>query len=464
MCCLPETQKQCVPVKQWVEPVSRLKGVTIMAQAIFDPGSDSQWYLSTLRPGPRSGLLTGNPTSKEERTDVPRNYHRESGKTSELNDFVKEMTMIMEARLMESRRVEEAARAARGDHDVPMSDANALPEGPITATSTATPSPDSGVTPLVGLHGDTQKPDITAEEDWECHGCEEWRKPEQKRCVCGKYSHPKVVRYWNAEGAVHTTQERVGQRDKDDNDESSSATTDDARPSPVAMELSNQGEKTRFQIRADERDDLKNAPMQSGGNNPHIQTDMTHQLKGEIETKKSTRQIVSTTNVQPTHQDIKSVADFVKANLIGEKARNNYENWEKGFQLWRYNAKMIEYDTLEADQILRLAIERELISEEDEGKQGADAMEDAKLYKLYVDVFDKFVLQTGGERDQLHEKYTTRSIQESLGGRSARHRLPSDSVLNNHKPMEPCPERVGMDHIPLQRKVHHEAGGRHANE
>jgi hypothetical protein len=80
-----------IPVKQWVEPVSRLKGVTIMAQVIFDPGGDSPWYLRMLRPGPRSELLTGNPTSKEELTDVPRDYRRGSGKTSELNNFVKEM-------------------------------------------------------------------------------------------------------------------------------------------------------------------------------------------------------------------------------------------------------------------------------------------------------------------------------------------------------------------------------------
>jgi hypothetical protein len=230
---------------------------------------------------------------------------------------------------MKNRRVGEAARAARSDHDVQMSDANALPEGPITAASTATPSPDSGVTPLVGLHDETQKANITKQEDWECHGCEEWRKPEQKRCVCGKYSHLKMVRHWNAEGEVHTTQERVDQREEDDKDESSFATTDDTRPCFCgygAMELSNQGEKSRFQIWADERNDFENAPVQSGGNNPDVRTDMTRQLKGEIETKKSTQQIVSTTNVQPTHQAIKSVADFVKENLIGEKAKNNYGN------------------------------------------------------------------------------------------------------------------------------------------
>jgi hypothetical protein len=85
--------------------------------------------------------------------------------------------------------------------------------------------------------------------------------------------------------------------------------------------------------------------------------------------------------------------------LIWANARNNYENLEKGFQLWRYNAEMIEYDTLEADQILRLAIEWELISEEDEGKQGADALKDKRIYKLYVDDFDAFILQTVGERD-----------------------------------------------------------------
>jgi hypothetical protein len=56
-----------------------------------------------LRHGPRSCLPTGNPTSEEEHADIPRNYRREHGKTSELNDFVEEVIMIMEARLMGSR-------------------------------------------------------------------------------------------------------------------------------------------------------------------------------------------------------------------------------------------------------------------------------------------------------------------------------------------------------------------------
>jgi hypothetical protein len=230
-----------LPVKQWVGPVSLLKGETIMARAIFDPGGDSPWYLPMLRPGPRSGLLTGNPTSKEELIDVPRDYRRESGKTSELNDFAKEMTVIMKY-----ARAGETARAARGDHDVQMSDANALPEGPITAARADTPSSSAGFPPLVGLHDETQNPNITQQEDWECRGCERW-KPEQKICLCGKYSHLKMVRYWNAEGPVDTTQEWVDQREEDDNDESSSATTDDTRPffcGWEAMELSNQGGKS----------------------------------------------------------------------------------------------------------------------------------------------------------------------------------------------------------------------------
>jgi hypothetical protein len=136
--------------------------------------------------------------------------------------------------------------------------------------------------------------------------------------------------------------------------------------------------QTRFRIWADKKDDLKNAPVQSGGNSPDVRTDVTRQLKGEIRTKNTTRQIVSKTNVQPTRHDIKSVADFVKANL----ARNDFETWKQGFLLWSHNAAMIEYDTLEADQILRLAIQRELISEEDKGEQEADAMKDKNLFKL----------------------------------------------------------------------------------
>jgi hypothetical protein len=344
-----------------------------MTQAIFDPGS----RIPILRHGPRSGLPAGNPTSKEEHADMPRNYRREHGRTSELNDHVGEMTKIMDR-----KREEEAARTARGDHDVQMNDANALAEGPITAVPATTPLPDSGIicgeerTPLVGLHGDTQNSDVTAEKDWHCHGCEEWRKPNQIRCQCGRCAHLKMMTYSNAEGVVHTAREWADHEKNDDRDEISSAATDDARPTPVAVGLSTQREMTRFQLWADERDDLQNAPVEPGDNRPDIRTDMTRQLKGEIDTNKTTQQTLSKTIVQPTHHDIQGVTDYVKANLTGDEAKTDFETWGQGFRLWRSNVNVTEYDTLEADQILHLAIQRELISEEDEGEQEADAMKD----------------------------------------------------------------------------------------
>jgi hypothetical protein len=57
------------------------------------------------------------------------------------------------------------------------------------------------------------------------------------------------------------------------------------------------------------------------------------------------------------------------------------------------------YNTLEADQILRLVIHRRLMSEDDEGKQGVDAIKEENMFKLYIEDFDNSIMQTGGKRD-----------------------------------------------------------------
>jgi hypothetical protein len=96
-----------------------------------------------------------------------------------------------------------------------------------------------------------------------------------------------MMTYTNAEGVVHTTRKWVDHVNNDDRDDIPPAATDDAQQTPVAMELSTQGDKTRFQVWADKRDDLKHAPVEPGGNRPDIWRDMTRQLKAEIDTKQN---------------------------------------------------------------------------------------------------------------------------------------------------------------------------------
>jgi hypothetical protein len=106
-CECNEGQYWTIPERAWIEAVARLKGVTTLQ--------------GHVRSGPRSGLPTGSPLSNEEEAEMPRNYTREQEAKWELNDYVEEMTSLLRVKLMERRRDEEAARSARGDHNVQMS-------------------------------------------------------------------------------------------------------------------------------------------------------------------------------------------------------------------------------------------------------------------------------------------------------------------------------------------------------
>jgi hypothetical protein len=112
--------------------------------------------------------------SKEEEAEMPCNYSREQGTTWKLNDYVGEMFRLLEVQLMGRRREEEAARSARGDHDVEMSDANASAGGSMTVASATTPFLESDIMcgdeciPLVRLHGDTQNFDVKQVENGFC--------------------------------------------------------------------------------------------------------------------------------------------------------------------------------------------------------------------------------------------------------------------------------------------------------
>jgi hypothetical protein len=91
---------------------------------------------------------------------MPHNYSRAQRATWELNDYVEEMTSLLRAKLMERRHEEKAARSARGDHDVQMSDANATAGGSMTAVPATTPFLEIDIIcgeeriPWVRLHGD----------------------------------------------------------------------------------------------------------------------------------------------------------------------------------------------------------------------------------------------------------------------------------------------------------------------
>jgi hypothetical protein len=374
--------------------------------------------------------------SKEEEAEMPRSYSREQGTTWELNDYVKEMSRLLEVKLMERRREEEAARSARGDHDVRMSDANASAGGSMTAVPATTPLLESAIIcrderiPLVRLHSDTQNSDVEEVEDWYCY-CGEWRKPTQAMCQSGVSAHLKVTTHTNAEGSVHTTSEWIPQETDDNPDEASSddawqplrgqemrdtlkfvahavgapdtddtARNDDNEEAELqeAMELSIQGEKTQFQAWTDKIGKAPSAPVEPGGNRPDIRTDMTLQLKEELDPDKTTQQTLSKTVVH-TDQEIQSATAYVKANLTGDEAKADFETWNKGFCMWWRNVKVTNYDNLDADQILRLVIRRRLMSDEDEGERGEIAITEENLMKLYIEDFDNFIMYTRGERD-----------------------------------------------------------------
>jgi hypothetical protein len=87
--------------------------------------------------------------------------------------------------------------------------------------------------------------------------------------------------------------------------------------------------------------------------------------------------------------------------MTGDKATDDFDAYNKGYQMWWQHAKTTDYDNLEADQILRLAISRGLVSEEDEGELGALATKKIDPIKLYVENYDNFVMKTKGARDHI---------------------------------------------------------------
>jgi hypothetical protein len=67
--------------------------------------------------------------------------------------------------------------------------------------------------------------------------------------------------------------------------------------------------------------------------------------------------------------------------------------------MWWQHVKVTNYDNLEADQILRLVINRGLMSDEDEGELDVIAIEKENLSKLYIEDFDNSIMRARGERD-----------------------------------------------------------------
>jgi hypothetical protein len=67
--------------------------------------------------------------------------------------------------------------------------------------------------------------------------------------------------------------------------------------------------------------------------------------------------------------------------------------------MWWQHVKVTNYDNLEADQILRLVINRGLMSDGDEGELDVIAIEKENLSKLYIEDFDNSIMRARGERD-----------------------------------------------------------------
>jgi hypothetical protein len=213
-CECNERQYWTIPERAWIEAVARLKGLTTRQ--------------GHVRSGPRSGLPTGNPLSEEEKAVMPRNYSREQGATWEHNDYVKEMTSLLRVKLTGRSREEEAARSARGDHDVQMSDANATAGRSMTAVPATTPFLEIDIIcgeeriPWVRLHGDTQNSDMIQVGGWYCN-CGKWRRPIQEICQRGASERLKVTFLTNTDGLV-----RSGQPPQDPGDNPDEASSDDA--------------------------------------------------------------------------------------------------------------------------------------------------------------------------------------------------------------------------------------------
>jgi hypothetical protein len=240
-----------------------------------------------------------------------------------------------------------------------------------------------------------------------------------------------VTTHTNAEGLLRTTSEWIPQETDDNPDEASSddawqplrgqekreilkvmahavgaPETDDAARNDdneetelqEAMELSDRGEKTRFQAWTDQLGKAPSAPVEPGGNRPDIRTDVTRQLKEEIDPVKTAQQTLSKMVVH-ADQEIQSAAAYVKANMTGDEAKDDFETWNKGFCMWWRNVKVTNYDNLDADQILRLVIRQRLMSDEDEGEHGAIAINEENLSKFYIEDFDNFIMRTRAKRE-----------------------------------------------------------------
>jgi hypothetical protein len=142
------------------------------------------------------------------------------------------------------------------------------------------------------------------------------------------------------------------------------------------------------------------ASVEPGGARPDIRIDVTHQLDEVKDPTEITQQLLQKTVVRADYQ-IQHVKAYVRAAMTGDHATADFDTYNTGYKMWWEHAKTIDYDNLEADQILHLAVNRGLVSEEDEGELGALATKEINLNKLYVEDYDNFVMITKGARDHI---------------------------------------------------------------
>jgi hypothetical protein len=83
----------------------------------------------------------------------------------------------------------------------------------------------------------------------------------------------------------------------------------------------------------------------------------------------------------------------------GNHFKNDYDAYQTGFQLWWDGVGTVDYNNLENDHILRLAIARGLSSETDTGELGALATIEEIVEMLYIEDYDNFANQTIGARN-----------------------------------------------------------------
>jgi hypothetical protein len=97
---------------------------------------------------------------------------------------------------------------------------------------------------------------------------------------------------------------------------------------------------------------------------------MTRQLNEVKDPAKITQQLLQKKVVRADYE-IQHAKAFVRAAMTGDNATADFDTYNKGCEMWWQPVKTTDYDNFEADQILRLAINQGLVSEEDEGELGA---------------------------------------------------------------------------------------------